>query len=72
MKIRNLIVELDDKSGFYFSTHKNDAGEDVHDMRLYVQRSEKVSNEIHYFIEEPPAGLIKPLEAFIDGLIKEG
>lgn len=72
MKICNLIVELDDKSGFYFSTHRNADGEDVHDMRLYVQRSEKVSNEIHYFIEEPPAGLIKPLEAFIDGLIKEG
>ena len=71
MKIRSLIVDVDDKTGFYFSTHRNRAGEEVYDMRLYVQRSEKVSNEIHYFIEEPPAGLIKPIAAYIDGLIKE-
>ena len=71
MRIRSLIVDVDDKTGFYFSTHKDDAGKEFYDMRLYVQRNEKVSNETHYFIEEPPAGLIKPLKAFIDGLIKE-
>ena len=71
MRIRNLQVELDGTTKFYFATYKNEAGEEVYDMRLNVQRSEKVSNETHYFIEEPPAELIKPLEAFINKLIKE-
>ena len=71
MKIRKMLIELDAKTGFYFSTNVGEDGQDKYDMRLYVQRSENVSNETHYFIAEPPAGLIKPLEAFIAGLIKE-
>ena len=71
MRLQYLQVKIDDRSGFYFATHKNDAGEDVYDMRLYVQRSEKVSNERHYFIEEPPPELLKPIEDYIKKLISE-
>ncbi len=72
MRIRSLMVEVDKKTRFYFSTNRNNKGEDVYDMRLYVVRKENVSVETHYFVEEAPAGLIKPLKSYIDGLIREG
>ena len=71
MKIRSLIVDVDDKAKFYFSTHENDAGKEIYDMRLYKQRNERVSNELCYFINEPPPELLKPIEYYITKLINE-
>lgn len=72
MRIKKLLIEVDNDKGFYFATYKGDDGSDKYDMRLYKIRSRTTRNDVRYTIEEPPAGLIKPLEAFIDGLIKEG
>ncbi|MBR0060983.1 MAG: hypothetical protein IJP68_05830 [Selenomonadaceae bacterium] len=71
MKIRKMLIELDAKTGFYFSTYTGDDGEDKYDMRLYKIKSRSTRDDVRYEIAEPPAGLIKPLEAFIAGLIKE-
>lgn len=72
MRIKKLLIEVDKDKGFYFATYTGDDGSDKYDMRLYKIRSRTTRNDVRYKIEEPPAGLIKPLEAFIDGLIKEG
>lgn len=71
MRIKKLLIELDDKRGFYFSTYQGDDGADKYDMRLYRLRSRSTRDDVRYEIAEPPAGLIKPLKQFIDGLIKE-
>ncbi|MBR0060245.1 MAG: hypothetical protein IJP68_02085 [Selenomonadaceae bacterium] len=71
MKINKMLIELDEKTGFYFSTYTGDDGAEKYDMRLYKIKSRSTRNDVRYQIEEPPAGLIKPLEQFIAGLIKE-
>ena len=71
MKIKKLLVEVDAKTGFYFSTYTGDDGQEKYDMRLYKIHSRTMRGDTRYKIEEPPAGLIKPIAAYIDGLIKE-
>ena len=38
---------------------------------MNVERSDTVSTETHYFIEEPPLELLKPIEDYIKKLISE-
>lgn len=72
MKIKKLLVEIDKKTGFYFSTYTGEDGTEKYDMRLYTIRSRTSLRDTRYTIEEPPADLINPIVAYIDGLIKEG
>lgn len=70
MRLRKLDLE-DGEWRLSFSTHRDESGKDVYDMRL-LKRGKLKNIETYYFIEEVPAGLIKPLEAFMNELIKEG
>lgn len=71
MRLKYLQVKIDDKSEFFFTTYANHEGKDVYDMKLHVERSDTVSTETHYFIEEPPPELLKPIEEYITKLISE-
>ncbi len=71
MKIKKMLIEIDERTGFYFSTYAGDDGQEKYDMRLYEKSGRNYHCDTCYKIEEPPAGLIKPLKQFIAGLIKE-
>ena len=71
MRLQYLQVKIDDRSGFYFATYVNHEGKVVYDMKLHFKRSDAVSTERHYFIEEPPPELLKPIEDYITKLINE-
>jgi len=71
MKIKRLLIEIDERTGFYFSTYTGDDGQEKYDMRLYKIYSRTMRGDTRYKIEEPPPELLKPIEYYITKLINE-